>query len=51
MHKKGGTPVPHLLTSLLTQVAVAVIEALVIRLLVQLWDAFARSGRPMAAVA
>ncbi|MFF4825393.1 hypothetical protein [Streptomyces sp. NPDC001312] len=51
MHKKGGTPVPHLLTSLLTQVAVAVIEALVIRLLAQLWNAFARSGRPMAAAA
>ncbi|MEU3349008.1 hypothetical protein ABZ723_29265 [Streptomyces sp. NPDC006700] len=42
---------PHLLTSLLTQVAVAVIEALVIRLLVQLWNAFARGGHPMAAAA
>lgn len=41
--------VPYLLTSLLTKVAVAVIEAFVMRLLVQLWNARARSGRPMAA--
>ena len=44
-------PVSHLLTSLLTQVAVAVIEAFVVRLLVRLWNAHARSGRPMAAAA
>ncbi|MGX4687742.1 hypothetical protein [Streptomyces sp. JNUCC 63] len=42
---------PHLLTSLLTQAAVAVIEALVMRLLVQLWNTYVRSGRPMAAAA
>jgi hypothetical protein len=39
------------LTPLLTQVAVAAIEALVIRLAVQLWNAHARSGRPTAAAA
>jgi hypothetical protein len=42
---------PHLLTSLLTRVATAVIEALVIRLLVQLWNACARSGHPVSAAA
>lgn len=42
---------PHLLSSLLTQIAVALLEALVMRLLVQLWNAFLRSGRPVAAAA
>ncbi|MFF8941776.1 hypothetical protein ACF1A5_05735 [Streptomyces sp. NPDC014864] len=42
---------PHLLTSLLTKVAFAVIEALVMRLLVQLWNARAGSGRATAAAA
>lgn len=42
---------PHLLTSLLTRVATAAIEALVVRLLVQLWDAYARGGRPAPAAA
>ncbi|MGW9030289.1 hypothetical protein ACWGQ5_40635 [Streptomyces sp. NPDC055722] len=37
------------LASLLTQVAAAVIAALVVRPLVQLWNARTRSGRPMAA--
>ncbi|MFE9169729.1 hypothetical protein [Streptomyces kebangsaanensis] len=39
----------HLLTSLLTKAAAAVIEALVMRLLVQLWNAYTRGGHPTPA--
>ncbi|WP_258382751.1 hypothetical protein [Streptomyces sp. NTH33] len=42
---------PYLLTSLLTKAAAAVIEALVIRLLVQLWNAYGRSGHQTPAAA
>ncbi|WP_281291154.1 hypothetical protein [Streptomyces montanus] len=42
---------PHLLSSLLAKIAVALLEALVMRLLVQLWNSFLRSGRPVAAAA
>ncbi|WP_283113333.1 hypothetical protein [Streptomyces halobius] len=42
---------PHLLTSLLTKVAVTVIEGLLVRLLAQLWNAYIRGGRPTAATA
>ncbi|MFI9588590.1 hypothetical protein ACIHCQ_44040 [Streptomyces sp. NPDC052236] len=40
---------PHLLTSILARAAVAVIEALALRLLSQLWKNFTSSGQPMAA--
>ncbi|WP_243766301.1 carboxylesterase family protein [Streptomyces sp. GC420] len=42
---------PHILTAILTKAAVAVLEALLMRLLVQLWNSFARTGHPVAAVA
>jgi len=42
---------PHLLSSLLTKIAVALLEALVMRLLIELWNAFLRSGRPVVATA
>ncbi|MGW2748918.1 hypothetical protein [Streptomyces sp. NPDC001450] len=42
---------PHILTSVLTRVAVAVLEALLLRLLVQLWNSFLRSGYPVTAAA
>ncbi|MDW6065156.1 hypothetical protein SAZ11_54110 [Streptomyces sp. FXJ1.4098] len=42
---------PQLFTTLLTKAAVAVLEALLMRLLVQLWNTFAYRGRPMTAVA
>lgn len=41
---------PHLLNSLLSQAAVAVLEALVARVLAQLWNAY-RGGRPATAAA
>jgi hypothetical protein len=41
---------PHILISILTPAAVAVLEALLMRLLAQL-RSFARSGHPVAAVA
>ncbi|ADI03358.1 MULTISPECIES: hypothetical protein [Streptomyces] len=41
----------QLFTTLLTKAAVAVLEALLMRLLVQLWNTFALRGRPVAAVA
>ena len=41
--------VPHILTTILTQVAVALLEAALIRLSLQLWKTFADSGRPVAA--
>ncbi|MGP4050562.1 hypothetical protein [Streptomyces sp. 2A115] len=40
---------PHILATILTQVAVALLEAALIRLSIQLWKAFADSGRPVAA--
>ncbi len=40
---------PHILTTILTQVAVALIEAALVRLLMQLWKTFAVNGRPVAA--
>ncbi|MET9686766.1 hypothetical protein [Streptomyces coeruleorubidus] len=40
---------PHILTTILTQVAVALLEAVLIRLFIQLWKAFAGSGRPVVA--
>ncbi len=41
----------QLLSTVLTQVAVAVIEAIVLRLLVQLWRTYVTGGRPAAAAA
>lgn len=49
MHTKGGSAVPHILATILTQVAVALLEAALIRLSVQLWKALMGSGRPAAA--
>ncbi|WP_406729199.1 hypothetical protein WJ438_38085 [Streptomyces sp. GD-15H] len=40
---------PHILTTVLTQVAVALLEAAVVRLAVRLWRALGTSGRPAAA--
>jgi hypothetical protein len=34
---------PHLLTSILTKAAVALIEAMVTRLLIQLWTTYVRN--------
>ncbi|WP_272933026.1 hypothetical protein [Streptomyces sp. M2CJ-2] len=42
---------PHIFTTVLTQVAVALLEAAVVRLAVRLWKAFGASGRPAAAPA
>lgn len=42
---------PHILTTILTQVAVALIEAAVVRLAVQLWKTLGTSGQPAAAYA
>lgn len=42
---------PHILTTVLTNVAVALLEAVLLRLAIQLWKAFATSGRPAAAYA
>ncbi|WP_260859660.1 hypothetical protein [Streptomyces cupreus] len=41
----------HLLAPILTKVAVAVIEAIVMRLLIQLWKTYAPGLRPAAAAA
>jgi hypothetical protein len=41
--------VPHIFTTILTQVAVALIEAALIRLFMHLWKTYAGSGRPVAA--
>ncbi|GAB3179224.1 hypothetical protein GCM10027162_31240 [Streptomyces incanus] len=52
-----GTPrerrrtMPHILTTILTQVAIALIETAVVRLAVRLWKALDTSGRPAAAYA
>ncbi|MFE5815004.1 hypothetical protein [Streptomyces sp. NPDC056479] len=40
---------PHILSTILTQVAVALLEAVLVRLAIQLWKTFAMSGRPAAA--
>ncbi|WP_257004432.1 hypothetical protein [Streptomyces sp. SA15] len=40
---------PHILATVLTQVAVALLEAALIRLSIQLWKALVDSGRPVAA--
>ncbi|MGC9541428.1 hypothetical protein [Streptomyces sp. UG1] len=42
---------PHILTSALANVAIALLEALIMRVLIQLWNSFARSGRPVASMA
>ncbi|MFC8091278.1 hypothetical protein [Streptomyces sp. NPDC057301] len=42
---------PQILGTILTQVAIAVLEAVLVRLAIQLWKAFARSARPAAAPA
>ncbi|MFC5673011.1 hypothetical protein [Streptomyces incanus] len=42
---------PHILTTILTQVAIALIETAVVRLAVRLWKALDTSGRPAAAYA
>ncbi|WP_279617145.1 hypothetical protein [Streptomyces regalis] len=40
---------PHILTTILTQVAVALLKAVLVRLAIQLWKAFGTSGGRMAA--
>ncbi|WP_267882995.1 hypothetical protein [Streptomyces bicolor] len=40
---------PHILTTILTNVAIALLEALLVRLAIQLWKAFGTSVRPVAA--
>ncbi|MER5222734.1 hypothetical protein [Streptomyces flaveus] len=42
---------PQILSTILTQVAVALVEAILVRLIMQLWKSFAASGRPVAAPA
>jgi hypothetical protein len=42
---------PHILTTILTQVAVALLEAVLVRLSIQLWKSFTGGGRPAAAYA
>jgi hypothetical protein len=42
---------PQILSTILTQVAVALVEAILVRLIMQLWKSFAASGRPVAAAA
>ncbi|MEU2283977.1 hypothetical protein ABZ614_18905 [Streptomyces sp. NPDC013178] len=37
---------PHILTHILTQAAIAVVEAALIRLSFQLWKALTAGGRP-----
>ncbi|WP_268978733.1 hypothetical protein [Streptomyces ureilyticus] len=40
---------PQILSTILTHVAIALIEAVLVRLIMQLWKSFAASGRPVAA--
>ncbi|WP_281288321.1 hypothetical protein [Streptomyces cyaneus] len=40
---------PHILTTILTQVAVALLEAVLVRLAIQLWKAFGTSAPAAAA--
>ncbi|MGW0816598.1 hypothetical protein ACWD00_25640 [Streptomyces viridiviolaceus] len=42
---------PHVFTTILTQVAVALLEAALLRLSVQLWKAFTAGGQPTTAYA
>ena len=42
---------PHILATILTQVAVALLEAALIRLSIQLWKTLMSSDRPAAAYA
>ncbi|WP_409472551.1 hypothetical protein [Streptomyces sp. HC307] len=42
---------PHILTTIVTQVAVALIEAALVRLFTQLWKSFGATARPAAAYA
>ncbi|MDX2698518.1 hypothetical protein PV416_29575 [Streptomyces ipomoeae] len=44
---------PHILTTILTQVAIALLEAALVRLFMQLWKSFGTQahGRPAAAPA
>ena len=42
---------PQILSTILTQVAIALIEAVLVRLIMQLWKSVAASGRPVAATA
>ncbi|WP_328353730.1 hypothetical protein OG800_11680 [Streptomyces sp. NBC_00445] len=42
---------PHIFTTILTQVAVALIEAALVRLFMQLWKTFTANGRPATAYA
>ena len=51
MHTKGGRIMPHLLTTILTSVAAALLEAALIRLSVLLWRSYTSDGRPAAAAA
>lgn len=43
---KVDRTMPHFLATILTNVAIAVIEAALIRLSMALWKAFLNSGRP-----
>ncbi len=51
IHMKVDGTMPHFLAAILTNVAIAVIEAALIRLSMALWKAFLNSGRPAAAYA
>ncbi|MFJ8105470.1 hypothetical protein [Streptomyces sp. NPDC096132] len=42
---------PHILTTALTNVAIALLEAALIRLSVMLWKSFVAAGRPVAPAA
>ena len=41
--------VPHILATILTQVAIALLEAVLVRLSIQLWKAFTAKGIPVPA--
>ncbi|MGJ3559290.1 hypothetical protein ACR6C2_13150 [Streptomyces sp. INA 01156] len=47
-HERRRT-MPHILTTILTQVAVALLEAAAVRLAVQFWKVFGTGGHPAAA--
>ena len=50
MRTKGGRIMPHLLTTILTSAAAALLEAALIRLSVLLWRSYL-AGRPAATAA
>lgn len=50
-HSRKALAVPHLFSHILTQVAVALIEAALIRLCAELWKAFTGNGGPATATA